>query len=108
MDPPGGHTVPLVQLAESCEGWPRHLHLALLALGAAALESDGILDHVNWAGVMDTAKQSQNSYNRRRQSRDMKGSASLVVAVMSALNAESTIVSALISGSAADWNGQSS
>jgi len=96
MDP-RDHTVPLAQLAESCEGWPRHLHLALLALAAAALESDGILDHVNWAGVMDTAQQSQNRYYRRRQSQDMKGSASLVAAVMSALNAESTIVSVLTS-----------
>ena len=72
----------LAALAEPCEGWPRHLHFALQALGAAALETGGDIDRIGWDGVFAAAAASRRAYYRGQQDAAMRESGNLVGAVM--------------------------
>ncbi len=74
----------LLALAETCEGWPRHLHFALAAVGAAALETDGDLARIDWAKVTAATAASRRAYYVRLQSDKMGNAYALVAAVMRA------------------------
>ncbi len=77
-----GHEDRLEELARPCDGWPRHLHIALKALGKELLTSDGDLGRVDWDGVNSEAERSRYRYYRSQRSREMEGAAGLTAAVM--------------------------
>ncbi len=94
MDPgPWGER--LDALVRPCEGWPRHLHFALQALGQVALETDGDLSRVDWQLIEREADESRIRYYLGQQSRQMERSAGLVVGVMLSLNTRSRISSVM-------------
>ena len=72
----------LTALAAPCEGWPRHLHFALQAFGAAALETGGAAARIGWDGVFAAAAGSRRAYYRAQQDMAMRESGNLVGAVM--------------------------
>ncbi len=72
----------LAALAAPCEGWPRHLHFALQAFGAAALEAGGAAARIGWDGVFAAAADSRRAYYRAQRDAAMERSGNLVGAVM--------------------------
>lgn len=75
-------------LAKPTEGWPRHLHWALIAIGKAALIKgiDGKLDRIeNWNTIETESRKSRIDYYLRQQSNLMGDSAYLVSTVMKQL-----------------------
>ncbi len=78
----GSHDASLAHLAEPCEGWPRHLHFALRALGRAVLATEGDLACVDWEQIEAEAAESRIHYYQGQQSPAMQTSLSLVAAVM--------------------------
>ncbi len=68
----------LEELAAGAEGWPRHLHFALQALGEEALAADGDLRRVSWSASAKRAAESRLRYYRAQQSREMKVAAPLI------------------------------
>ncbi len=91
MDP-GGYVERLDALANPCEGWPRHLHFALQALGRAALAVNGNLGVVDWQAVVREAEGSRLNYYRDQQSEEMEDAAGLVAAVLRSLDGNSGTV----------------
>lgn len=83
-----GHGERLVELAAPCEGWPRHLHFCLQALGKEVLKFDGDLAKVSWETIMSNAKDSRFRYYQGQQSQEMKIAASLVGKVLCELRTE--------------------
>ncbi|MCY4259098.1 MAG: hypothetical protein OXC91_02380, partial [Rhodobacteraceae bacterium] len=77
-----GHEECLKRLAAPCQGWPRHLHFALQALGRKAFAADGSLLCIDWTGVEEEAAASRIRYYQAQRSPAIKESASLVAAVM--------------------------
>jgi len=74
------------RLAETCEGWPRHLHIALRALGEEAMKAGGELGQVNWEKITQEAKVGRDGYYAQQYSNAMKGAKSLTLAVMADLD----------------------
>ncbi|MCY4147971.1 MAG: ATP-binding protein [Gammaproteobacteria bacterium] len=74
------------QLARPCEGWPRHLHIALKALGRGALMTGGDLGEVGWRTVSDNIMASREAYYASQQSEQMEVAARLTASVMSGLD----------------------
>ncbi len=77
-----GETARLMALAAPCEGWPRHLHYALQALGRGVLETAGDLATVDWPTILREAADSRQEYYRIQQNRDMKDSHMLVARIL--------------------------
>ena len=80
-------------LAKQTDGWPRHLHWALIALAKAALAEgiDGELDRIkDWNELERDSQQSRNDYYLRQQYGPMVDSACLVSAVMQQLGNKQT------------------
>ncbi len=73
------------RLAEPCEGWPRHLHIVLKALGSEALKT-GNLGQVEWRTVFDNGRAGREAYYASQQSEQMEISARLTANVMSVLD----------------------
>ena len=97
----------LAELAAGAEGWPRHLHFALQALGEEALATDGDLGRVSWSTAAKRAAESRLRYYRAQQSREMKAADRLVAAVMRDLRDDMplSVVVGLIEANAADAPG---
>jgi len=72
----------LGRLAAPCEGWPRHLHGTLRALGRAALAVDGDLHSIDWATVHRDAAASRLQSYRDQQSALMDEAATLTAMVV--------------------------
>ncbi len=72
----------LMALADPCEGWPRHLHYALQAMGREVLRTDGELTTVNWRGIMQEAAKSRMGYYRLQQAGDLEKAPVLAANVM--------------------------
>ncbi|MCY4242691.1 MAG: ATP-binding protein [Rhodobacter sp.] len=83
--PPDG-----MRMIDDCEGWPRHLHHVLRAVGKAALEVDGDLGKVNWAAASEYAADLRMGYYRQQFSPEMKAAVNLTAAVMRALDSTDT------------------
>jgi len=81
LDPTGSEDR-LAALARPCEGWPRHLHFALQALGREALATEGVLADVDWEAVSGEAAASRFSYYQEQQNGALKDCAALVGAVL--------------------------
>ena len=77
-----GRDAELEALAAPCEGWPRHLHFALQALGRQALAADGDPGGIDWDAVGREAAESRLRYYVQQQSPEMQASHLLVAAVM--------------------------
>ena len=92
---PSGHEERLETLAAPCEGWPRHLHFAMQALGREALRYGGDLAGVDWARCGNEAAESRVRYYRSQQSTAMKESDGLIAVVMSKLAEGTTLSGAL-------------
>ena len=90
MDPLG-HEERLMELATPCEGWPRHLHFALQAMGRAALPTDGDLSKIFWDGILEDAQSTRSRYYHRQQSPTMKIASALVGKVLVEFQDESKI-----------------
>ena len=80
----------LAALAAPCEGWPRHLHFALQAFGAAALKAGGDAARIGWEGAFAAAAASRRAYYRAQQDAAMRRSGNLVGAVMFELDGHSS------------------
>ena len=80
----------LAALAFPCEGWPRHLHFALQALGKQTLASGGDLERADWAAAADEAAESRRLYCSMQQSGELEASDLLVAAVMKELDGSMT------------------
>jgi len=76
----------LKELADPCEGWPQHLHIALKALGQSALATSGDLSQVNWKRIQEIAEVGRKRYYDSQYSRQMKESRSLTVRIMAELD----------------------
>jgi len=87
---PTGHADRLAALATPCEGWPRHLHFALQALGREVLVTAGDLGAVDWERVATEAAISRLHYYQGQQSIAMADAAPLVGAVLAALTPPNT------------------
>lgn len=72
----------LADFAAYGEGWPRHLHCAMQALGEEALATDGDLKSIGWSRAAKRAAESRLRYNRAQQSEEMKACERMVAAVM--------------------------
>jgi len=83
--PPAG-----TRLVDDCEGWPRHLHHVLRAVGKAALEADGDLGKVDWVAVSAYAADLRMGHYRQQFSPEMKAAVNLTAAVMQALDSTNT------------------
>ncbi len=81
-----GHRQRLFDLVAPAEGWPRHLHHALQALGAGAVAADGNLNRIDWKAVGTAAARARLHYYRTQRSAIMRGSHGLVSAVMRQLD----------------------
>ncbi len=79
---PGDHGKRLDALARPCDGWPRHLHFALQALGREALAVGGDLAGVDWRKVGQEAAESRVRYYLSQKSPEMSQSKHLVASVM--------------------------
>ncbi len=79
---PAGQENRLIALAAPCEGWPRHLHFALQALGRGLLETEGDLATVDWPRITQEAAESRLDYYRLQQSGKMKDANILVARIM--------------------------
>jgi len=82
---PEGHGTHLEALAEPTEGWPRHLHTTLQALGRAVIAADGDLKGVNWDRVSREAAEGRRRHYEDQRSPEMEGSEDLVAKVMQAI-----------------------
>ncbi len=69
-----GHEHRLNRLADMCDGWPRHLHNALQALGRELLKPEvkGDPRPVNWARVASDLQTRRREYYRGQYSREME------------------------------------
>ena len=97
----------LAELAAGAEGWPRHLHFALQALGEEALAADGDLGRISWSAAAKEAAESRLRYYRAQQSPELKATDRLVAAVMRDLRDDMpwSDVVGLIEANAADAPG---
>ncbi len=75
----------LADLAAPAQGWPRHLHFALQALGEEALAEDGDLEKIDWNRAEARAAHSRLRYYRGQRTAAMEAGECLVGAVMSDL-----------------------
>ncbi|MCY4460695.1 MAG: hypothetical protein OXC26_09930 [Albidovulum sp.] len=79
----------LAELAAGAEGWPRHLHFALQALGEEALAADGDLGRISWSAAAMRAAESRLRYYRAQQSREMKVAAPLIAMALTKMGEQS-------------------
>ncbi|MCY4007246.1 MAG: hypothetical protein OXE84_10585 [Rhodobacteraceae bacterium] len=91
---PTGQTAALDALAAPCEGWPRHLHFALQALGRDILRTPdagpAALATVDWERVAAAAAISRLHYYRSQQSGAMANCPALIAAVLDDLRHRNT------------------
>ncbi len=98
----------LTALAAPCEGWPRHLHFALQAMGRSVLKTDGDLAAIDWPEAMRESAESRQGYYHLQQSREMMNASILVARVMA--ESEDGMhpgeIQGIIEGNVADRPGQ--
>ncbi|MCY4150350.1 MAG: hypothetical protein OXF73_13565, partial [Gammaproteobacteria bacterium] len=72
--------------AEPCDGWPRHLHIVLKALGREALRTGGDLGKAEWERVRTEIRTGRDGYYGHQFSTEMKKSVNLTARVMAELD----------------------
>jgi len=76
----------LTQLAEDCQGWPRHLHIAMRALGNEARATGGNLKGVNWERVRRWAHWGRIDYYDIQTSKEISDAIHVVDAVVNSID----------------------
>ncbi len=79
-----GHEID--RLLQPCDGWPRHLHIVLQALGAEALRTEGDLGRAAWERIQAEIKTGRNGYCDGQFSSEMKDAMELTAGVMAAMD----------------------
>ena len=74
------------RLAGSCDGWPRHLHIVLKALGREALRTGGDLVKVEWEEIGTEIRTGRDGYYGHQFSAEMRDAINLIDRVMSGLD----------------------
>ncbi len=76
------HNARLDDLADICDGWPRHLRHAGVALAEEALRVDGDMDLMDWTHVGQETLRRRQKYYRDQCSTSVRETIKLVAAVM--------------------------
>ncbi len=79
-----GHEID--RLIQPCDGWPRHLHIVLQALGAEALRTEGDLGRAAWERIQAEIKTGRNGYYDGQFSDEMEISRNMTAQVMTELD----------------------
>ncbi len=79
-----GHEI--ARLIQPCDGWPRHLHIVLQALGAEALRTEGDLGRAAWERIQAEIKTGRDGYYDGQFSDEMKDAMELTAGVMAAMD----------------------
>ena len=74
------------RLAEPCDGWPRHLHIVLKALGREALRTGGDLGKAEWERIRIEIMTGRDGYYGHQFSAEMKDAINLTARVMAELD----------------------
>ncbi len=74
------------RLAEPCDGWPRHLHIVLKALGREALRTGGDLSGAEWERIGLEIRTGRNAYDHNQYSDEMQDARNLTTRVMAELD----------------------
>ena len=74
------------RLAEPCDGWPRHLHIVLKALGREALRTGGDLGKAEWERIRIETMTGRDGYYGHQFSAEMKDAVNLTARVMAELD----------------------
>ncbi len=74
------------RLAEPCDGWPRHLHIALKAFGREALRTGDDLSQAEWERIGIEIKTGRDGYNDNQYSAEMQISINLTAQAMAELD----------------------
>ncbi len=81
-----GYDGEIDRLIKPCDGWPRHLHTVLQALGEEALRTEGDLGKAEWEKIRAEIKTWTNVYYDKQCSREMRQSIKLIARVMAELD----------------------
>ncbi len=81
-----GHDDEIDRLIQPCDGWPRHLHIVLQALGAEALRTEGDLGRAAWERIQAEIKTGRDGYYDGQFSSEMKDAMELTAGVMAAMD----------------------
>ncbi len=81
-----GHDDEIDRLLQPCDGWPRHLHIVLQALGAEALRTEGDLGKVAWERIQAEIKTGRDGYYDGQFSDEMEISRNMTAQVMTELD----------------------
>ncbi len=79
------HNARLDDLADICDGWPRHLRYAGETLGQTALDVDGNMDLMDWTNIENEALHLRQRYYRDQNSPEMRRADILTARVMAGL-----------------------
>ncbi len=79
-----GHEID--RLLQPCDGWPRHLHIVLQALGAEALRTEGDLGRAAWERIQAEIRTGRDGYYDGQFSNEMKDAMELTAGVMAAMD----------------------
>ena len=74
------------RLARPCDGWPRHLHIVLKALGKEVLRTGGDLGRAKWDRIGVEIRTGRDGYYAHQFSAEMKDAVNLTVRVMAELD----------------------
>ena len=74
------------RLAEPCDGWPRHLHIFLTALGREALRTGGDLGMAEWERVRTEIRTGRDGYYGYQFSAEMREAKILTARIMAGLD----------------------
>lgn len=74
------------RLARNCDGWPRHLHHSLQALGIEALKVGGNLGEANWDNIHMEAANRRDGYYMDQYSGKMRDAKNMTIGVMAELD----------------------
>ncbi|MCY4228776.1 MAG: ATP-binding protein [Gammaproteobacteria bacterium] len=86
VDVPDGTDQEIDRLARNCNGWPRHLHHSLQALGIEALKVDGNLRVAAWDNIHTEAANRRGGYYMDQYSEKMRDAKNMTIEVMAELD----------------------
>ncbi len=81
-----GHDDEIDRLLQPCDGWPRHLHIVLQALGEEALRTEGDLGRAAWERIQAEIKTGRDGYCDGQFSSETKDAMELTAEVMAAMD----------------------
>ncbi len=76
------HAPHLDALAEPCDGWPRHLRHAGVALAKETERTDGVMDHMDWRAMERHVRTLRQRYYGKQTSQDMRHSHRLLAEIL--------------------------